>query len=372
MAVRPVVVQRRMMELGRVRLGQRGSKGEPRKLDTFRLTSASRALLEAVAARYGGKVTAWDDPDHDGYFQVITEATELDIILPPVFSQADGTPTAPYSQWFELWSGGGCIRRCDAVTEALSGKPCICNPENRECQITTRVSFMLPDIPGLGVWRLDSKGWNAAAELPGTLEVLLMAAAESRFIPAVLRMIHRTKKEPGQPIKKFVVPVIDLPQVTVRDLANGTAPSAINPPTSPPRERPALPTAGADLPDDPRFATPEPQPGWGEEPELGPGMVSEENSEPADPPHETPGPANNEIPVLTIRLVELAQKLGNEDVTRNAIGKNRIAHQGNPNSHRDWLKTQVEKMEQAVAELESTQSEMFPTPTTARGRGKTS
>ncbi len=247
-------LQRRMMELGRVRLGEKGPKGEPRKRDTFRFTTASQALATAVADKYGGTAEPWPDaPDGEGYWQVATDANELNIILPPVYSDADGSSTTTWSQWFELWSGGGCQRRCDGETEMLSGQRCLCraaveeNGEDaRECQVTTRVSFMLPEIPGLGVWRLDSKGWNAATELPGTLELLVRAASEHAFIEAVLRIEQRVKKMPGEPTRRFVVPVIDLPSMTLKQLASGEVPLVLNAPRqSPPK--PPLPR-GAALP----------------------------------------------------------------------------------------------------------------------------
>lgn len=269
----PIVqIQRRMMQLGRVRLGEKGPKGEPKKLGTFRFTSASRALLEALAEAHGGTVSAWEGAPDEGYFQVTTAATSLDIILPPVFSDVDGSPTLPYSQWYEMWSAGGCQRRCDGITESLTGKPCMCDPDKRkagaktECQITTRVSFMLPDIPGLGVWRLDSKGWNAAVELPLTLEVLSSAAREHKFIPAVLSIQKRTSKQDGQ-TRRYVVPVIELKDATMRQLASGEVPSllAINGPTPAP-PRPALPS-GEPLPVDATFAD-ETNPAFGSPPPL--------------------------------------------------------------------------------------------------------
>src|SRR3990167_7441450 len=104
-------IQRRMMELGRVRLGEKGPKGEPRKRDTFRFTTASETLAQAVAARYGGKAEPWSDAPSEGYWQVATDAAELAIILPPVFAAGDGSPTTSHSQWYELWSGGGFQRR---------------------------------------------------------------------------------------------------------------------------------------------------------------------------------------------------------------------------------------------------------------------
>lgn len=261
-------VQRRMMELGRIRLGEKGAKGEPKKLSTFRLTSASRELLESAAKVYGGKVSQWEGAPDDGYFQVTTEARELKVILPPTYSAADGSPTTSYSQWYELWSGGGCQRRCDGQTEALTGKPCMCNPDDRACQITTRVSVMLPEVAGLGVWRLDSKGWNAAVELPGTLEVLMMAAARNSFVPAVLRIEHRTKKEPGKGTHRFVVPVLDLPDVKIGELLTAAAanhPLSVNGPSVAP-ERPGLPAAGGP-PAVAEMADPDAKPEFGEPPD---------------------------------------------------------------------------------------------------------
>ena len=248
MAIKPYLIQKRMMRLGKVRLGEKGPKGEPRKLTTLRFTSASQALLEAIAVKHGGTVRPWEGAPDEGYFEVTTDTAQIDIVLPPVFSDSDGAPTAPYSQFFETWTGGGCVRRCDGETEAISGKPCMCNPDARDCKVTTRVSFMIPDVPGLGVWDLESHGYNAAVELPGTLEVLLMAAAEHKFVPAVLRVEQRTRKIPGEGTRRFIVPVIELPHVTIRQLVSGDVPLAINAPTGPRTlERPALPAAPASI-----------------------------------------------------------------------------------------------------------------------------
>src|SRR5439155_26461896 len=114
-------------------------------------------------------------------------------------------------------------------TEALSGKACMCGPDSRAWKPTTRISFMLPDIPGLGLWRVESHGWNAAAETPGAVEVLVRAASEGVFIPAVLGLENRTSKK-GNQTRRFVVPVIDVQGTTVNQLAGGNLPLAINAP----------------------------------------------------------------------------------------------------------------------------------------------
>ena len=211
----PLIVQRRLAELGRIRMGEKGQRGEPTQRTTWRITSASERLLEQVAEVYGGTVRPWSGAPDEGFFELSTTSHELDILIPPT--------VASYSQALELWSGGGCVRRCDGVTEKISGKPCLCNPEKRECQVTTRVSVMLPKVPGLGVWRLDTKGWNAAAELPTTLETL-GALAPGQWIPAVIRIQKSSSKKivnGRSQTRRFVVPKIDIVAGTIGDALEG-------------------------------------------------------------------------------------------------------------------------------------------------------
>lgn len=212
----PLIVQRRLAELGRIRMGEKGTRGEPTQRNTWRLTSASERLLQEVAAIYGGTVRPWAGAPDEGYFELATTAHELDILIPPT--------VASYSQAMELWSGGGCVRRCDGITEKISGKPCVCNPERRECQVTTRVSVMLPKVPGLGVWRLDTKGWNAAAEMPTTLETI-GALAPGQWIPAVIRIQKQTSKKivnGRSQTRRFIVPKIDIVAGTIGDALEGS------------------------------------------------------------------------------------------------------------------------------------------------------
>jgi len=223
-------------------MGQKGPKGEPQKLSTFRFTSADRGLLEEVAERYGGEVTEWTGAPDEGYFQVTTNAKQLDVILLPRYSEIDGSPSTTYSQWYELWSASGCQRRCDGRTEQLSQEPCLCAAESessagRACQIVTRVSFMLPG-QRVGLWRLDTRGYYAAVEAPAMLD-FLANAAEGELLPAVLRIENRTLKRNGQSLK-FIVPVFDFPGANVPELPQGSVPLSLNPPQRV-TDRPALP-----------------------------------------------------------------------------------------------------------------------------------
>src|SRR6185295_14228139 len=143
-------LQRRLAEVGRIRLGKqvetkKGGK-RPAALDTFRLTSADRARIDEVAKLYGGTVTKWEAPSGIAQWEVVTQSDKLPVMVPP--------SALAFSQHYELWAAGGCQRRCDGVTETLSEQPCLCDPDNRQCDIHTRLSVMLRELSGLGVWRV--------------------------------------------------------------------------------------------------------------------------------------------------------------------------------------------------------------------------
>lgn len=213
--------QRRLAEIGRIRMGekrtsQRGTK-YPAALQTWRLTSRVRDRLDAAARIYGGQVRPWED--EPGQFELYTESDALEVIL---------APGEPVSLWMEHWDKPSpkgrvtCIRRCDGVTEQISDQPCFCeNEEKPLCKSTTRLSVILYRVPGLGVWRLDSKGYNASVELAGTAEFL--ASLGERY-PVVLRLDPRESVDAQGETHKFVVPVLDVP-VTVQEILAGVAPA---------------------------------------------------------------------------------------------------------------------------------------------------
>lgn len=219
-----VELQRRITEAGRIRTGlqetfqrQDGSTGQrPAKLETFRFTSADKRRIEQIAQLYGGKVEPWQAPA-GAQWQVVSTRNEIDVIVPPT--------DLGFSQHYELWSAGGCQRRCDGVTESITEGACLCNPEDRECDIHTRLSVMLQDVPGLGVWRLDTQGWYAAQELIGAVEVLAIAAGRGALLPARLRLDQRQVKRPDKNGKvvtrRFAVPVIDIEITPAQLLAGG-------------------------------------------------------------------------------------------------------------------------------------------------------
>lgn len=243
MSVQPIIIQRRYRELGRIRLGEKGAKGQPVRRDTFRMTSPARPLLERAADLWGGEVQEWKDAPTEGkQWELATTTAELPVLVPP--QDIDS------SQYFEQWTAGGVKRRCDGVTELISGRECKCDPDARQCQITTHLQVMLPQLPDVGVWRLTVHGFNAAAELPGTVHLLDQIRQAGQMPGAVLAIESRTSKQEGQ-TRHFIVPVLRLPQ-SMLELGAAVESGGIPMLTQSTVDRAALP-AGVELPEDPSF-----------------------------------------------------------------------------------------------------------------------
>lgn len=248
----PIIdIQRRVAEVGRIRIGtstktDRGHK-TPKRLSTFRLTSQDRARLDAAAALYGGEVVPW--ADKPGHFEVVTTVAEIPVVVMP--GQA-------ISQWWELWAGGECKRRCDGERDTIADGPCQCPAayderselagKGKACRPTTRLNVILREVPGVGYWRFESHGFYAAVELAGSVGILEEATRRGALLPARLRFEERTVVR-GAQTKRFPVPMLDV-DVTferLQAISRGDMP-AIAGSSSVPLELEAGPTVDPDGP----------------------------------------------------------------------------------------------------------------------------
>lgn len=211
-------LQQQQTEVGRIRLGVKvatsNGGSRPAKIDTLRFTSPRRELIAKVAELYGGKVEPWQPLKGNAQWQVITTSTEVPVMVPP--------QDPAQSQWLEMWSKGGCLRRCDGKTERISGNPCMCDPDpqERDCKMHTRIRVLLEEVPGIGVWRVDTGSYYAAIELPSVANILAQA---NGMIPGKLILDQRTVTRGGK-THNFVVPVLDIAEFTPAELLSGKVP----------------------------------------------------------------------------------------------------------------------------------------------------
>ncbi|TMR91288.1 hypothetical protein [Nonomuraea basaltis] len=208
------MIQRRLAEVGRIRLGRRvptksGTSTRPEKLATFRFTSGDRNRIEQIAALYGGTVQPWEKQ-----WEVITQTDRVPITVPPNAS----------TEWMELWSGGGAVRRCNGEVEQKASRPCLCRAAGTiVCKPHTRVNLILSDLPGMGTWRIEPKSWDAAAELPDMVEFL---ASLGRYVEADLTLSYRTKLKEGKTFEWWV-PNLDPTNYTAGQLAEASRTGAL-------------------------------------------------------------------------------------------------------------------------------------------------
>lgn len=216
--IRPVAAfgaSGRVQEQGRIRLGEKGDKGQPKSLNTWRLTSPDKEALDKLAARYGGTVTRWEEPRAavQNQWQVTTESNEIDVLL----------PEGALSVFYEKWTASGCERRCDGddCTLALNPDgdapvvPCLCASQGHmQCAPKSRLSVVLPDVAFKGVWTMTTSSWNAAEEL-SAMEPMVTAMQGRGILRAKLVLERRSK--PG---KRFPVPMLVI-DATPEELAAG-------------------------------------------------------------------------------------------------------------------------------------------------------
>lgn len=339
---RIATIQRSLRELGRIRLGEKGAKGEPRKLSTFRLTSASRDYIAAAAEAYGGTVREWQSPRGREY-EIVIESLTLDVLVPP----GDAV-----SQAFELWTSGGCQRRCDGLRQE-TGEACACPADveqrtalaakGQACKPTTRLWVILPKLPDLGRWRLEAHGYYAAVELAGMAEIAAMATARGIMLPARLRIDQRRRKIPGQPTREYIVPVLELPETnfaqlvaaghipTTEAIGAGSTPAIAAPerPALPPGRRqqraprPSMGDAPA-LPAEASFERPA-APGFGSAPSTVGGWTVDDATPASDAPGErdaspADAPAAAAAPVPSGAAAATPASCGDEDASPMALG----------------------------------------------------
>ena len=194
MAGRILSLQVQARELGRLRTGYVDGR-RPVRSDTWIVSSHAEHYVQAAAEAWGGTVEKWQ-PQGGGASQwrVRTEAVSLDALLPP---------GDPLSQSLELWSGGGCSRRCDGLTEMQADVPCICRAEHGDafheqakgsvCSATTRLNVFLPEMPDVGVFRAETHSFYSAQEIAGAVDLIKSAVGGDKIIPIRLQSPGRSR-----------------------------------------------------------------------------------------------------------------------------------------------------------------------------------
>lgn len=221
-----LTIDRQVRELGRLRTGYTDGR-RPVKSKTWIFTSPSEQFVAAAAELWGGTPERWKPLGSGGeQFRVITEASAIDCLLP----EGDNVLSSAY----EMWSRGGAQRRCDGVQDKLSGRDCLCAqefgdefylsaPKEQVCKATTRLKVILPGMPDIGTYRVETHSYYATSEIGGTYD-LLRGAQPTGVLPVRVSIEQRSRVAQGQ-TKHFPVVTMGLIGATSGEVLQGSIPN---------------------------------------------------------------------------------------------------------------------------------------------------
>ena len=225
----------RIPEHGRIRLGvQDEGRGFPKSLDTFRFTSPDRDAIENISLIYGGAVKVWNNKKAtpQNQWEVITEVADVRVFLPP----------NSIDVWYEEWSGGGLLRRCDGIEAQVQCQtpdgtdmdivPCVCSGMvdkggSMKCNPVTRLNVILPDVRFGGTWRIESKGWSASKELPAMINLIYSMQQQGMTVARL--SLEKRKKIIGGKTRNYVVPKLSVDSTPIEIMSGQAVPQIEQP-----------------------------------------------------------------------------------------------------------------------------------------------
>lgn len=146
-------------------MGEAGKGGHPKAVDYFVIASPHQALTDAARVLYGDKPKSLD---------IVFPIDDLDQLFPQDYKayKTNG-----------LWcSGNGESARRWGPTGMIDVK-CPCELlDTGECKPVATLNFMMPRLPGLGVWSYTTSGTHAIVGLNSELEMFQRAFGGLRGI----------------------------------------------------------------------------------------------------------------------------------------------------------------------------------------------
>jgi len=210
--------------------------------------------------------------------------------LPILFPVEDDELFA--QQWYRCYSGKwGLIckgngetadRSIDTATGALAGRetketvrrevscpgPKCPEFQKRQCRPILNLQFILPKVPGLGVWQLDTSSYNSIVNINAGIDMVRGGCGRIAFIPLTLELVPATAQPEGGTKKTIHVLRLTTPMTFPELLSIAQQPVV-------------------------KMLMPAPEPPEEEEPPAGqfpPEVLEQAESTPDAPPEETPPP----------------------------------------------------------------------------------
>ncbi len=179
-------IQARLVEAGRIRLGEKQGNRPVKLTDAMRFTSRSKGNVAAVAGKYGTTVET----------VTINRETQYETKIPT--AQVEVTfRLSGISQHYEAWTGGGCQIRVsdDGMANTVTGEVLgfdITDSDERDkrnIKAKTRMNLQVTGLDVIGNWRVETGGYFAAVETAGLIDLLTSAGVgPNQDVQATLRV----------------------------------------------------------------------------------------------------------------------------------------------------------------------------------------
>lgn len=209
----------RLPRLGKIHLGTKHpEKGYPVKTDYF--------VFDKENPLYGNLVKVFGD-----------KPKELRILIP---TEDEGTWAEQYYRSYDMTHGLICkgdgeeaLRMVDIATEDIATpktktvalRPLACEGKQcpvyqaKKCHERMQLRFLLPEIPGLGIWQIDTGSINSIMNINSSAALIRSAFKRLSLIPLLLRLEPQEVNNPESG-KRQTVYILNLrTNITIMELA---------------------------------------------------------------------------------------------------------------------------------------------------------
>ena len=123
-----------------------------------------------------------------------------------------------FSQFYKLYQASGLKCKGDGETATRLNKeggmePYECKGrkcpdyESAKCKHIGILQFLLPDVPGIGVWQISTASWNSIVNINSAIEYVRGLCGRIQLIPLTLKVEEQTVQPNG---KKKIVHVLSI------------------------------------------------------------------------------------------------------------------------------------------------------------------
>lgn len=207
MPIKGITEKRIIPRLGKIRLGvmeptKDGKGTRPQNVNYF-------VVPPEVAAVFGEKPTKLD---------VVLPSEDVNVVFPQYLKR--------YTYSALACKGDG-EKAMETVVATGELKEMPCNPDlceyyqTKKCKSLASLMFLIPSVPGMGVWQMDTTSYYGMVSINNSLELIRLMLGRIAGVPLELRRVSKTimTREKGKQVKRDIETIELQTTMTLAELA---------------------------------------------------------------------------------------------------------------------------------------------------------